>query len=73
MSLKEKIKDDIKQAIRDNNESRLGTLRMLSAAIQRREIPHGRFERRLALPAGHWQLAGQELAHGCLQLLLVRR
>ncbi len=38
MSLKEKIKDDIKQAMRDKNESRLGTLRMLSAAIQRRAV-----------------------------------
>ena len=38
MSLKEKIKDDIKQAMRDKNESRLSTLRMLSAAIQRREV-----------------------------------
>ena len=38
MSLKEKIKDDIKQAMRDKNESRLTTLRMLSAAIQRREV-----------------------------------
>ena len=47
--------------------------RLASAAIQRLEIPHGHFERRLALPAGTWQLAGQELANGCLQLLLVRR
>ena len=38
MRLKEKIKDDIKQAMRDRNESRLGALRMLSAAIQRREV-----------------------------------
>jgi uncharacterized protein YqeY len=38
MSLKDKIKDDIKQAMRDKNESRLSTLRMLSAAIQRREV-----------------------------------
>jgi len=38
MSLKEKIKDEIKQAMRDRNESRLSTLRMLSAAIQRREV-----------------------------------
>lgn len=38
MSLKEKIKDDIKQAMRDKNESRLSTLRLLSAAIQRREV-----------------------------------
>jgi len=47
--------------------------RLASAAIQLLEIPHGRFERRLALPVGHWQLAGQELSNGCLQLLLVRR
>jgi HSP20 family molecular chaperone IbpA len=47
--------------------------RLASAAIQRLEIPHGRFERRLALPAGLWHLAGQELVNGCLQLLLVRR
>lgn len=38
MSLKDKIKDDIKQAMRDKNESRVGTLRLLSAAIQRREV-----------------------------------
>ena len=38
MSLKDKIKDDIKQAMRDKNESRVTTLRMLSAAIQRREV-----------------------------------
>ena len=47
--------------------------RLASAAIQRLEIPHGRFERRLPLPAGLWQLAGQEFANGCLQLQLVRR
>jgi len=38
MSLKDKIKDDVKQAMRDKNESRVGALRMLNAAIQRREI-----------------------------------
>jgi len=47
--------------------------RLASAAIQRLEIPHGRFERRLALPPGRWALVGQELANGCLQLLLARR
>jgi uncharacterized protein len=38
MSLKDKLKDDIKQAMRDRNEARVTTLRMLSAAIQRREV-----------------------------------
>jgi HSP20 family molecular chaperone IbpA len=47
--------------------------RFANTPIQRLEIPHGRFERRLPLPAGLWQLAGQELANGCLQLLLARR
>lgn len=42
-------------------------------AIQRLEIPYGRFERRLTLPAGAWALVGQEFANGCLQLLLARR
>ena len=41
--------------------------------IQRLEIPYGRFERRLALPPGRWDLAAQDLADGCLTLLLARR
>lgn len=47
--------------------------RLASAAIQRLEIPHGHFERRLALPPGLWALVRQELADGCLHLLLARR
>jgi HSP20 family protein len=43
------------------------------ASIRRLEIPYGRFERRLVLPPGSWVLAGQELANGCLKLLLARR
>jgi uncharacterized protein YqeY len=38
MSLKDRIKDDLKQAMRDKDEARLGTLRMLAAAIQRKEV-----------------------------------
>ena len=43
------------------------------ASIHRLEIPYGRFERRLALPAGTWELTARDLANGCLQLLLARR
>ncbi|MGI9245504.1 MAG: Hsp20/alpha crystallin family protein [Steroidobacteraceae bacterium] len=43
------------------------------AALQRLEIPYGRFERRLALGPGAWELIGRKLADGCLQLLLARR
>jgi hypothetical protein len=42
-------------------------------ALQRLEIPYGRFERRLALGPGHWDLVDRRLADGCLQLLLARR
>lgn len=38
MSLKEDIKDDLKQAMRDRDAARLDGLRMLQAAIQRREV-----------------------------------
>lgn len=47
--------------------------RRRSAAIERLEIPYGRFERRLRLPEGTWALVRQEFANGCLQLLLARR
>lgn len=36
------------------------------ALIHRLEIPHGRFERRIELPPGHYRFAQQELVHGCL-------
>jgi HSP20 family protein len=40
------------------------------AAIQRLEIPHGRFERRLRLPAARWELNRSAFANGCLILSL---
>jgi HSP20 family protein len=43
-----------------------------AAAIHRLEIPQGRFERRIALPAGHFELVQRELAEGCLTLVLRR-
>lgn len=41
-----------------------------SAAIHRLEIPHGRFERRIALPSSPASLARRELTDGCLVLTL---
>jgi uncharacterized protein YqeY len=38
MSLKDTIKESMKQAMRDKDSARLDALRMLSAAIQRREV-----------------------------------
>ena len=41
-----------------------------AAAIHRLEIPQGKFERRIALPAGHYELVRRDLADGCLTLVL---
>jgi hypothetical protein len=38
MSLREQISQDMKSALRDKDEARLSSLRMLWAAIQRREV-----------------------------------
>jgi HSP20 family molecular chaperone IbpA len=40
--------------------------------IHRLEIPYGRFERRIALPAGRYELIEQACANGCLVLRLNR-
>ena len=40
------------------------------ARVHRVELPHGRFERRLPLPPGAYQLAGQEHKDGCLILTM---
>jgi HSP20 family protein len=42
------------------------------AAIHRLEIPYGRFERRVALPPGQFELIDRRLEHGCLVLELRR-
>lgn len=41
-----------------------------SAVIRRLEIPYGRFERRINLPHGHYEIAERSLANGCLRLTL---
>jgi HSP20 family protein len=40
------------------------------AAIHRLEIPYGRFERQVTLPAGRYELAHRALTDGCLTLSL---
>ena len=40
------------------------------ALIRRLELPHGRFERRVPLPGGRYELERQQLINGCLQLSL---
>lgn len=40
------------------------------ARVLRMEVPHGRFERRIALPAGAYELARRDLVDGCLTIVL---
>ena len=40
------------------------------STVHRLEIPHGRFERQVELPAGHYEVGARELVHGCLFLSL---
>jgi HSP20 family molecular chaperone IbpA len=39
-----------------------------AATIHRLEIPHGRFERRISLPTGRFELGRRELVNGCLAI-----
>lgn len=41
-------------------------------AVHCMEIPYGRFERHIRLPAGHFRLAQRKAEHGCLLLELER-
>jgi HSP20 family protein len=41
-----------------------------SAALHRLEIPYGRFERRLDLPPGMYEIVRRDLADGCLFITL---
>jgi hypothetical protein len=38
MSLKDRIQDDLKQAMRDKNQPRVDTIRLLTAGIKQREV-----------------------------------
>jgi HSP20 family protein len=45
---------------------------LAAGTIHRLELPHGRFERRIGLPPGHYELARSDLVDGCLTLGLRR-
>jgi HSP20 family molecular chaperone IbpA len=40
--------------------------------IRRLELPYGRFERRIGLPAGRYELASSAMRNGCLRIVLRR-
>lgn len=68
---------EIKVALEGDQLVVTGVRRLPAAArgmaIHRLEIPYGRFERRIALPAGRWELARSSIGNGCLLLALTRR
>jgi HSP20 family protein len=41
-----------------------------TAEIHRLELPHGRFERRIPLPAGRYESVTRGSVHGCLLVTL---
>ena len=41
-----------------------------AARVHRMELPHGRFERRVPLPPGTYELVRHDLADGCLTVVL---
>jgi HSP20 family molecular chaperone IbpA len=41
-----------------------------AARVHRMELPHGHFERRVALPHGTYELARRDLVDGCLTVVL---
>jgi HSP20 family protein len=49
-----------------------GGARRSSASVLRLEIPYGRFERRIELPFGDYQIRSMQLEHGCLRVQLER-
>lgn len=40
------------------------------ARVHRMELPHGQFERRIALPPGAYELSRRDLQDGCLTVIL---
>ena len=44
-----------------------------ATALHRLEIPYGRFERRIALPAARYELTDRSYTNGCLVLRFIQR
>jgi HSP20 family molecular chaperone IbpA len=50
--------------------SRILPAELRTAVIHRLELPQGRFERRIRLPAGHYDSVRRATVHGCLVITL---
>jgi len=69
------VNPDNVEAIIDVDDLLVTGTRILPAALQtavihRLEIPQGRFERRIRLPAGHYQRVRRTAVDGCLLITL---
>jgi HSP20 family molecular chaperone IbpA len=65
--------DDVRVVAENGTLTVVGERRLpreSGGAIHRIEIPHGRFERRIALPQGRYDLVEHHLRDGCLNLQL---
>jgi HSP20 family protein len=50
--------------------SRVLPAELRTAVIHRLELPQGRFERRIRLPAGRYSAVSRTMVHGCVQITL---
>jgi HSP20 family molecular chaperone IbpA len=68
--------DQVEAAIEDGDLLIAGTRvlppELLTATIHRLELPHGRFERRLRLPAGRYSNVQRRSVEGCLLITLTK-
>ena len=69
----ENVRVRIDQGALNITASRALPMNQYTTAIHRLEIPYGRFERRIALPAGRYELVEQACVNGCLVLRLDRQ
>jgi HSP20 family protein len=68
--------DELEIVLHDDALAIVGTRRLPGflqrARVHRMELPHGRFERRVAIPPGRYELTRRDLADGLLVLALRR-
>jgi HSP20 family protein len=69
--------EHVQVRIHDRGEVSVAAVRPMplnerTSAVHRLEIPYGRFERRIALPAGRYELIEQACVNGCLLLRLTQ-
>jgi HSP20 family protein len=68
--------DEVEIVVRDDSLAIVGVRRLPAflqrARVLRMELPYGRFERRVAIPPGRYELTRRDLADGLLVVVLRR-